>query len=366
MCLDAVRHNLHVVRKVVGDAKIWAVLKADGYGHGAPAIARTLERAGADGFTVALLEEAIELRDAGIQGPILVMGGYYGQAWGEVLDAGVVPVVYDPAQVEGLGRAVRYAGTGPIGAHLKLDTGMARLGVRPHELGAMLEAFRRFPEVQLEGLMTHLACADAYDDGATVEQVGHFERMAAEVQAAGFSPSVRHMANSAGIMGGVCPTLEAVRPGIVLYGVGPRADLGADLHPVMRLRTEIIAVREIPAGEGVGYGLTFRASRPTRIATVAVGYADGLPRALSNRGHMLVRGKRAPIAGTVSMDMVMLDVTDIPGACLRDEVVVLGAQQGPLGKDEITATEIAEQAGTIPWEVLTNISRRVPRFYREP
>lgn len=365
--LGNVRRNLHTLRRAADGSAIFGVLKADAYGHGAPAIGRTLERAGVDGFAVALLEEAIELRDAGIQKPILVMGGYYGQAWGEVLAARLLPVVYDAGQIEGLARAIRFADRDPVKVHLKLDTGMARLGVRPGELAHILDVFRRFPEVELDGLMTHLACADADDPSATRAQLELFDHMCADVRAAGFHPTVRHAANSAAVLSHAC-SLEIVRPGVALFGVPPTSRSGASegLAPVMRIRSEIVALRELEAGESAGYGWTFKATRRTRLATVPIGYADGLPRSLSNRGHLLVRGQRAKIAGTVSMDMVMIDVTDVPGVSMRDEVVALGAQQGPLGKDEITAGEIAEHAGTIAWEVLTNISRRVPRFYREP
>jgi alanine racemase len=362
--LGNVRRNLHAVKRIAGSAGVLGVLKADAYGHGAPAIARTLERAGIDGIAVALLEEAIELRDAGITCPVLVMGGYYGQAWGELLAADVTPVIYDAGQIEGLSRAARFAGHGPTKVHLKLDTGMSRLGVRENELSSVLDAFRRFPDVVLHGLMTHFACAESHD--ATMEQNARFEAMSAVVRAAGFSPAVRHAANSAALLGGEARGLELVRPGIALFGVLPPGVAGPELHPVMKVRSEIAAIRDLAAGESAGYGWTFRAERPTRLATVPIGYADGLPRSLSNKGSLLVRGKRAPIAGTVSMDMVMIDVTEVPGATVRDEVVALGAQQGPLGKDAITAEEIASLAGTIAWEVLTSISRRVPRFYREP
>lgn len=361
--LGHVRHNLHALRKTTGAAML-GVLKADGYGHGAPAIARTLERAGIDGFAVALLEEGIELRDAGITRPILVMGGYYGAAFDELLHARLTPVVYDPSHLEGLARAVRLANAEPIAVHLKVDTGMARLGVRTSELPALLQAFSRFPEVSLRGLMTHFACADEESPAAVNEQLARFEEATATVRAAGFAPTMRHAANSAGLLkhGAV---LDAVRPGVALFGVAPfSAD--HDLRPVMRVRSEIVSVRSLEAGEPVGYGWSFRAPRAMRIATVPVGYADGLPRALSNRGALLVRGKRAPIVGAVSMDMTMIDVTDHPGVTLRDEAVVLGPQQGPLGRDAIAAEEIADHAGTIAWEVMTNISRRVPRFYREP
>ncbi|MFO0758522.1 MAG: alanine racemase, partial [Byssovorax sp.] len=216
----------------------------------------------------------------------------------------------------------------------------------------------------------HFACADAPDLESTRAQLRAFAAVEARAARFGLRPRVRHAANSAAMLRLPEARFDLVRPGIALYGhdaftPGP-GEAAPELRPVMRVRTEIVALRTIPTGGRIGYGHTFQAARPTQIATVPMGYADGLSRALSNRGHGLVRGKRAPIAGTVSMDLTMLDVTDIPGVRLGDEVVFLGAQEGPLGKDAISAAEIAEATGTISWEVLTSISRRVPRFYREP
>lgn len=367
--LAALRHNLRVMSRYAGRAKVWPVLKADGYGHGAPAVARTLERAGAEGFCVALLEEAVELREAGVRAPVLVMGGYYGGAYEEIVARSVVPVVYDASHLEGLARASRQLGRA-VEAHLKIDTGMARLGVRPAELGAFVATLARFPEVKIVGLMTHLACAEAAPDdgdrgGFTSAQVARFEEATAELARAGITPAVRHAANSAAVLRGQA-LFDAVRPGVAIFGVSALASGASELRPAMRVRSEIVDLRTIEAGEGVGYGALFRASRTTRIATLPMGYADGLSRHLSNRSHVLVRGARAPIVGAVSMDMSMIDVTDVPGASLRDEVTVLGSQDGALGKGAIGAEELAAQAGTIPWEVLTSISRRVPRFYREP
>jgi alanine racemase len=363
--LGHLRHNLHALKKQT-DAGIYAVLKADAYGHGAPAVARTLERAQVDGFAVALLEEAVELRNAGITRPILVMGGYYGSAWDEVLASQVTPVVYDAAQVEGLAAAVRYAGTAPVLAHVKIDTGMARLGVKPNELTRILDAFHRFPEVKLDGLMTHFACADDRASSGVQDQLRIFEAASQAVRDQGFAPRIRHAANSAALLLGTAPGLDYVRPGLALYGVAPTSGVGEDLRPVMRVRSEIVALRSLEVGESAGYGWSWTASRPSILATIPIGYADGLPRALSNKGHFLVRGQRAPIVGAVSMDMVMLDVTDIEGATHRDEVIVLGSQEGPHGKLSVTTEDIAGWAGTISWEILTNVSRRVPRFYREP
>jgi alanine racemase len=359
--LEALRLNLRVLKRHAGGQKVWAVLKADGYGHGAPAVARTLERAGADGFCVALLEEAVELREAGIRAPILVMGGYYGGAHEEVLARRLVPVVYDAAQIEAFARVVRSGKTAsPCAVHLKIDTGMARLGVTMRELGAIAGVLRDYPEVKVQGLMTHLACADGGTDADISEQLVRFDEATAVLARQGVRPEVRHAGNSAAVLRGQA-RLDAVRPGVAVFGVSPVASM-KELRQVMRVRTEIIDLRSIETGAPVGYGALWRAQRPSRIATIPMGYADGLSRQLTNKGHALVRGKRCPIVGAVSMDLTMIDVTDVAGVSVRDEAVLLGSQ----GDEIIGAAEIAEHCGTIPWEVLTSISRRVPRFYREP
>lgn len=364
--LGNLRHNLRVVRRFAGATRIWGVLKADGYGHGAPAVARTLERAGIDGICVALLEEAVELRNAGINTPILVMGGYYGHGWGELLAHDLTPVVYDAGQIDALAREVRLYRQTPIGVHLKIDTGMSRLGVRHDALHGMLDHIRGVPEVRLTGMMTHFANADADSLDATDHQCDLFERAVATTRAAGFDPEVVHAANSAALLRAPRSHYDLARPGLALFGVSPRPGLAADLRPVMRVRSEIVALRDVQLGDAAGYCSTWTASRPSKLATVPMGYADGIPRVLSNRGRVLVRGKSAPMVGNVSMDMITIDVTEIDGATIRDEVVILGPQQGPLGSDVITADEIAGHADTISWEILTGISRRVPRFFREP
>ncbi len=390
--LSALRHNLRAVRRAAGPARIWAVLKADGYGHGAPAVARTLERAGVDGIAVALLEEAIELRDAGIRAPILVMGGYYGDAYEELLAHDLVPVVYHAGHFEALARALRTRGLADRAlVHLKVDTGMGRLGVRVDELSELLEVAAAFPQITIDGLMTHLACADTAGpegDAAIAEQLDAFAEARAIVRRHGVRPRFVHAANTAATLRATAPgarpdarlvglegTTAAVRPGIALFGWSPLA--GDDrptieLRPTLRVRSEIVALRTIPKGATVGYGSTFRAPRDTVVATVPMGYADGLSRAISEGPHgvgggaMLVRGQRAPIVGVLSMDLATIDVTDVPGARLRDEVVVLGKQRCAQGEAEISLDELARAAGAIPWDVMTSISRRVPRFYREP
>ncbi len=367
--LEALRKNLRVVQRHAKGAKVWAVLKADGYGHGAPAVARTLERAGADGFCVALLEEGVELREAGISAPILVMGGYYGQAHEEVLARKLVPVVCDLGQVEGFARLVKSgAVVGPVDVHLKVDTGMARLGVTLRDLAMFADRLADFPQVRVVGLMTHLASADAPTLEETIAQMILFDEATATLAKRGVRPGLRHAANTAALLRDEA-RLDAVRPGVAIFGVAPRADgsaLADDLSLVMRVRTEVVALREIAAGTPVGYSALWKSHKTATIATIPMGYADGLSRQLTNRGHVLIRGKRAPIVGAVSMDMSMIDVSEIVGVSVRDEAVVLGAQDGPLGKDFIGPDEVAAHANTIAWEVLTSISRRVPRFYREP
>jgi alanine racemase len=364
--LANLRHNLRVVQRAAGGQPVWAVLKADGYGHGAKGVARTLERAGASGICVALLEEGIELREAGIRVPILVTGGYYGRAYGELLRHDLTPVIHELGQIEGLADEVRFSGAEPVQVHLKIDTGMSRLGIAPREIPKLAEAFRAWPEVKLAGLMTHFACADSWNTESMDHQLDLFDEATELLRQQGLSAGLRHAANSAALLKSQRAWLDFVRPGIALFGVQPRPGACKELRPVMRVRTEIIALRDIPVGASVGYGATWTARRPSRIATIPMGYADGLARARSNRGSVLVRGKRAAIAGTVSMDMTMVDVTDIEGVKLGDECCILGSQRGALGEDQIGAEELAAELGTIPWEVLTDISRRVPRFYREP
>ena len=364
--LANLRHNLRVVKRAAGDAAVWCVLKADGYGHGSKAVARTLERAGADGMCVALLEEGVELRAAGIRTPILVMGGYYGRAWGELLSHDLVPVVYNADQIESIASEVRYARSEPVEVHLKVDTGMARLGVIPRDIEAVGRALQKAPEVRVSGLLTHFACADAAETASIDEQLRIFDDCTKALARLGVTPRIRHAANSAALLCHPASRLDVVRPGIALFGVEPRAGTAPELRPVMSVRSQLVAVRDLSPGQSVGYGSTWTASRDTKIATLPMGYADGLSRALSNRGNVLVRGRRAPIVGAVSMDLTMIDVTEIEGARPGDECVVLGTQKGPLGEATLSAAEIAAELGTIPWEVLTSVSRRVPRFYREP
>ena len=361
--LEHLRHNVAELARAA-QVPIWAVLKADAYGHGAKAVARTLERAGAKGFCVALIEEGIELREAGIYAPILVMGSHYPNAWAELLRHQLTPVISRADQIEALAEEVREHDGPAFGVHLKIDTGMARLGVPFSELSSVASALARHPELRLDGVMTHFASAES-DAESVAHQLARFDAGCGVLAAHGLVPVRRHAANTAATIAHPAARFDLVRPGIGLFGLAPGVESSLRLEPVMRVRTEIVALRTLQPGESVGYGATWTAARPSHIATIPMGYGDGLSRALSNRGHVLVRGRRAPIVGAVSMDMTSIDVSDVPGAAIEDEVVVLGSQRGPLGEATIGAEELAKLAGTIAWEVLTAISRRVPRFYRE-
>lgn len=361
--LSHLRHNLAALRRLTR-AQLWCVLKADAYGHGAKACARTLERAGADGLCVALIEEAIELREAGVNLPILVMSGYFGGSRAELIHYRLTPVIHSPGQLEELDKEADYLGASQVPYHLKIDTGMGRLGIPPRELSKVLQEVHACRHLSFEGLMTHFASADTDPDSVT-EQLQRFALGEREILAQGLAPRVKHAANTAALIGFQATHFDIVRPGIGVYGVDPAPGLSASLRPAMRLLSTVIALRELQAGQTVGYGGSFTAARTSRIATLPIGYADGFGRQHGNRGHVLIRGKRAPIVGRVSMDLTTVDVTDLPGVAVGDEAVIFGEQHGPLGNDVIPAQEIADIEGTIPWEALTSVSRRVPRFYRD-
>jgi alanine racemase len=292
------------------------------------------------------------------------MGGYYGRSYSELLANELTPVVCSAQQIEELGSEARYRGERAVAVHLKVDTGMARLGMVPSDATRVADALERYPELVLEGLMTHFASAGE-DPESVREQMRSFEAVTRALGREGIVAGHRHAANTAALLDMPDTHLDLVRPGLGLFGVDPRGTQSRDFRPVMRMLSTVIALREVAVGQAVGYGGTWRAGRPTRLATLPIGYADGLTRNTSNRRDVLVHGRRVPVVGTVSMDMTTVDVTDVPGTEIGDEVVVMGAQKGRLGEDVITAEEIARVQGTIPWEVLTQVSRRVPRFYRD-
>jgi len=369
--LAAIAHNYRLAVEVGGRPGV-GVVKADAYGHGAVPVARALAAAGAPWLGVALVEEGLELRAANVQLPVMVLAGAFGDAWDELLRNRLTPVLTSPAQVAALGAAARALRV-RAEAHLELDTGMGRLGAAPGELPAVLAALEAAPEVSLTGLCTHFAGADTDDAEGSERQIRRFHEAAAALSAAGLSPLL-HATNSAGTLRLPGLRQDLSRPGIMLYGYlsyGPELDApaaareaAARLRPALSWRTAIVHLKEVPAGTRISYGGHWAAPRSSLIATLPVGYADGYHRRLSGRpgygqAEVLVRGRRAPVVGTVCMDMIMVDVTEVPGVARGDEVVLLGTQ----GAERIDADELARRAGTISYEILCGISRRVPRRY---
>lgn len=353
--LRAIENNYRRIRAALNArVKIIAVVKADAYGHGAVPVARRLARAGADMFAVAILEEALALRAAGVTQPILVLGGLRAGEEEEAVRTGVSAAVYDAGALERLERAARSAGM-PARAHLKVDTGMARIGTRgAAELEELLARWRECPLVHMEGAFTHFAAADSEED-FTRAQDEAFASALARVRAAGFRPLV-HEAATTGLRYENMRR-DAVRPGIGLYGYCMPEVPGLEM--AQRLTARPLRLHWIEAGETVGYGRTFCAARRTRVMTVPIGYGDGYPRLLGNRADLLVCGRRAPVIGRVCMDMLMADVTDVPEAGLDSEVVLLGSQGG----ETIDAAELAAKCETIPYEIVLGFSSRVRRVW---
>jgi alanine racemase len=362
--LDALAHNFRVIRNHVGEAvKILAAVKANAYGHGAPECARRLEREGADWFGVALPEEGIELREAGVTKPILCLGGFWPGQEGLCLQKQLTPVIYRTDMLQTLDQAARDANvTAPV--HVKIDTGMGRLGVRFDGVSEFCATLKRFPNLRLDGLMTHLAVADDEAKRAfTDEQMRKFDQAVEVFRTQGFSPNLIHAANSAATFARQRNGENMVRPGGTLYGfvrdVLPENIATPDLRPLMSLFTRIMLLKQVPRGEKLGYGTTFETERDSLIATLPIGYDDGYARALSNRGRVIVRGQLAPVVGRVSMDLTLIDVTEVAGVQLNDQVTLLGAA----GQHRITAEELGLMAGTISYEITCGISDRVPRVY---
>jgi alanine racemase len=357
----ALAHNLRAVRRLLSDAvRVLAVVKADAYGHGAVPCARAFVEAGADWLGVALVEEGVELRRAGLLTPICVLSGMAGIDDARVLVAHrLTPLLSRPDHLAAMGAAVRAAGLSRYAVHLKVDTGMGRWGALPNEVDAFLSALRRHPELDLEGLATHFARADDEDPSAVEGPLARFRAAEQLVRRRGFDVRLRHLSNSAAVVAHRRTHFDMVRPGLVLYGQAPTAG-GPDLRPALTLRTRIAHLRDVPAGFPVSYGGTFVTSFPSRLATLPIGYADGLPRRASHRARMLVRGRYAPVVGLVCMDACVLDVTGVPGASLGDEVVIIGEQQGAV----LGAGELAAHADTIAYEIFTGLGKRVPRTYR--
>ena len=338
-----------------------AVVKADGYGHGAGAVARKLEGEGARSLAVAVVEEGVELRRAGIATEILVMGWIGAGQLPDLVRFGLTGNVHSLEMVAVLGAFARGRG-GTLGVHLKLDTGMSRLGVRPEETAELAEALLRVPELRVVGTYQNFASADEPGSAQTREQLETFALMVRALEARGVGPGVLHVANSAGTLvppswPAILPAPGRVRPGLALFTRFPGLS-GEEFADVMSFRSVVDQVKQVPEGTRVGYGGSFVASRPTTLAVIPAGYADGVPRSLSGHGSVLVRGRRCPIAGRIAMDLTAVDVTGLePPVVPGEEVVFFGTQAGA----RLGVEEMAEAAGTVSWEILCGVGPRVPR-----
>ncbi len=363
--LAAVQANVAYISGLVAPARVCAVVKADGYGHGAVRVALAALAGGATHLGVALAEEGHELRQAGIEAPVLVLSEPPPEAMRLVIEDRLTPTLYTQEGAQALVSAAgRLAPAAPVPVHLKVDTGMHRVGARPHDVVELAKAILQEPWLHLEGLFTHLAVADEPDDPFTPHQLEVFEATREALAAHGIRPDLLHAANSAGALWHPRSRYDMVRPGLALYGLAPspwvEGSLVGGLRPALSLRAEVSYLKEVPAGEGLSYGLRYRLRQASTVATVPVGYADGVPRRLAETGgQVLIGGKRYPIAGSVTMDQLMVDCG--PGADVRkgDEVVLLGRQ----GDEEITAWDWANRLGTIAYEVTCGLSPRLPRVY---
>jgi alanine racemase len=374
--LQAIAHNMRELRRLTRpQARLMAAVKGNGYGHGAVKIAQTAIANGADALGVARIEEGLELRQAGLDAPILIFGYTPPSLTTRLIDHALTQTVYTldtaralSAAAQGLGQTVK--------VHLKVDTGMGRLGLLPDSgrssssditaSGQAIEEvlqIHQLPGLKLEGVFTHFASADSADKTFAHRQLSRFTRFIAELEKAGVDGVILHAANSAAIIDLPESHLDMVRPGIALYGLHPSDEIGQDkidLIPAMTLKARIIHLKPVAAGFKVSYGSTYTTPAPTTIATVPVGYADGYSRLLSNRGQMLVHGRRAPIVGRVCMDLTMLDVGHIADVRLEDEVVVFGRQ----GKTALSADQVAALIDTINYEIVAALTARVPRIYK--
>ncbi|MGC2209165.1 MAG: alanine racemase [Candidatus Korobacteraceae bacterium] len=372
--LSALRQNFRTVQRHVGSqVTICAVVKADAYGHGAVECSRALESEGAQWLGVTSLDEAIPLRNAGIRANILLMTGFWRGEENEIVRLRLTPTVWEPWQIESLERAAAALGARhPV--HLKVDTGMGRLGVAVEELPALLSTLEAARHLALEGFSTHLASSEIMDAPSVAEQERRFEEARRMVREAGLEPAFVHVANTSAVISRRETWNSMVRPGIALYGYhlpfqrAGREVSGGTLRlpvkPVLTWKTRILSLRNFAANQALGYGGTYVTKAPAHVAVLPVGYADGYNRQLSNRGRVIVREHYAPIVGRISMDLTLADVTGIPGIAVGDEVILLGSLDSKnIDGLSVDALEHADLANSTPYEILCNISKRVPRKY---
>ena len=357
----ALEHNFKEVVRCSEGQQVLAVVKARAYGHGAVEVSKSLLMLGADMLGVALVEEGRELRDAGIHAPVLIMGATFPEQAEAIVSLKLTPTVFSLAVAKALSEAA-YQRRTTINIHVKIDTGMGRIGIAPEEAPEFIAMLRKLGSLSVQGLMTHFADADLRDKQFASRQMDRFEALLNALEAKKISVPMRHAANSAAVLDFHRAFFTMVRPGLMLFGYNPLEEgtTGADLRQVLSLVTRIAFIKKVPPGVPISYGRTFTTKRESMIATLPIGYADGYCRGLSNKGMALVRGIRVPVVGRVCMDMCMIDVTDVPNVREGDDVVLIGTQ----GSERITADDIAAMTGTIAYEVLCGISSRVPRIYQ--
>ena len=358
---DSLRWNFRQIRSLVGSqVKILSMVKANGYGHGAAAVAKTLAAEGSDAFGVAIVEEAVELRGHGITAPIIVLTGAYLDQLDLFFEHGLTAVVHDASALPRLDAAVAQRGAS-LKVHLKIDSGMGRIGFPAAQLDSWLPELKKLKAVTIEAIFSHFSHAESVEGQYTRDQLEIFQKIINRLTDEGIAPPLIHLANSAATITLPAAYFNMVRPGLMLYGVYPSPQMAVriPLKPVLSWKTRILQLKKVPSNTSISYGQTFITKRDSLIATLPIGYADGYPRLLSNRGQALIGGKRAPVAGRVCMDLTMLDVTDIGKIQQGDEVVLLGTQES----ETISADEMASWADTISYEILTSIGARIPRIH---
>ncbi len=356
--LDAYAHNINIVKKKINpNTKLCAVVKANAYGHGAVAMALEAERNGADMLAVAILQEAVELREAGIKMPIVVLGPLYTDIAEFVVKYDVAQTVFDEDRLFALNE-IAINNNKKAKIHIKVDTGMNRIGIAWDKAGDFAELAASMPGIEVEGVFSHFASVDDEDKTYANFQLANFKKALADIEAKGINIPLKHIANSAAIMELEGSDFDMVREGIILYGLlpGDNADVYSEFRPVMTIKTKVAYLKNVPKGTSISYGCTYTTERDSVIASLPLGYADGLPRLLSNKGEMLIKGVKVPIVGRVCMDQVMVDVTDVPDVKVGDEVIVFGGK-------ELPTEVVAELSQTNPHEVVCGISPRVPRVY---
>lgn len=359
--LNALKHNLLAIKKQVGQhVKIMGIVKADAYGHGDYEVSRVLLNNGVEMLGIAIIEEGIALRGKGIESPLLILGGIFEEQINDIIQYNLTPTVYNLKLADTLSKkAIHFNKV--VKVHVYIDTGMGSIGVRYDRAVEFVRSLHGMKSLMIDGIYTHCSCSDEEASEYTNLQIKRFKDILAALNTVRVSIPLKHMANSGAILSYPNAYFNMVRPGLSLYGLYPSEEIPniIGIRPVMSFKTRVIHIKDMEAGDAVSYGRTYKITKPTRVATLPLGYDDGYNRLLSNQGKVIIKGVKAPIIGRICMDQCFVDVTDIKDISVGDEVVLYGSQ----GKETISVESIAKQLYTIPYEVTCNISKRVPRIY---